>query len=99
MSYEPTDNFHSRLSVVTTYKDKVIDHRGKEFRDLEYSRNSQQNPPQNPKGIQMNSVTEVPARKRARSKAKAATTDQQDQKLKEALDKDLQKRNVRKSSK
>ena len=92
-NYEPVDNFTSRLRVDTTYPDKVVDHRGKEFRDREYQRNSQSTPPK-PKGQQMESVTEVPARKRARAKAKdAKQTD--DAALKEAATKDLKQRNIK----
>lgn len=86
-------NFNHRLQVQTTYKDKVVDHRGPEFRDYEYRRNSQHTPPE-PKGQQMKSVTEVPARKRARAKAKAAkATD--DAALKKAANKDLKQRNLK----
>ena len=92
-NYEPTNNFTSRVSVETTYPDKVIDHRGKEFRDREYSRNSQKTPPE-PRGQQMESVTEVPARKRARAKAKAEKT-KQDAALEKAAKDDLTKRNIK----
>jgi hypothetical protein len=88
-------NFNHRLKVETTYKDKVVDHRGEDFRQQEYTRNSQMTPPA-PKGQQMESVTEVPARKRARAKAKAkATTPKQDAALTKAAKDDLTKRNIK----
>lgn len=86
------DNFNYRLSVDTTYPDKVIDHRGKEFRDREYSRNSQSTPPAK-RGQQMESVTEVPARKRARAKAKTEKT-KQDVALEKAAKQDLSNRGL-----
>ena len=88
-------NFNHRLRVETTYKDKVVDHRGEEFRSQEYNRNSQHTPPAK-RGQQMESVTEVPARKRARAKAKAkATSTKQDEQLKEANNKDLKSKNLK----
>ena len=86
-------NFNHRLKVETTYKDKVVDHRGEEFRSKEYNRNSQKTPPA-PKGQQMESVTEVPARKRIRAKAKDQK-EANDAALNEAVKKDLSKRNIK----
>ena len=86
-------NFNHRLKVLTTYKDKVVDHRGEEFRSQEYNRNSQKTPPE-PKGQRMESVTEAPARKRARAKAKADKT-KQDAALEKAAKDDLTKRNIK----
>ena len=91
-NYEPFENFTSRVSVETTYPDKVIDHRTREFYDREYNRNSQKSPPP-PRGGKMESVTEVPARKKARAKAKADKT-KQDTALEKAVKKDLTNRGL-----
>ena len=92
--YGEFDNFTSRLRVETAYPDKVIDHRGKEFRDQQYQHNSQNNPAE-PNGQKMKSVTEEPKRKRTRAKAKATTSSKQDQQLKEANNKDLKSKNIK----
>ena len=82
-----SDNFNSRVKVETAYPDKVIDHRTREFYDREYNRNSQKTSTP-PTGGKMESVTEVPARKRARTKAKADKT-KQDAALEKAAKNDL----------
>ena len=99
MTYDNTDNFTSRLKVETTYaKDDVRDHRDG-FTQQEYFRNQQDKPKQpNTAGgfPPMASVTQPPKPK-AGVKQRRSTA-KEDQKLKEALDKDLSKRNVRRHS-
>ena len=94
--YDEVDNFTSRLRVETTYPDKVIDHRTREFYDREYKRNMQDKPLKNEgRGFpDMNSVTEAPkpkaGTKRVRTKK---TTD--DQSVIDANQKDLKSRNIK----
>ena len=83
---EPTDNFTTRLTVETTYPDKVIDHRSREFYDREYRRNLQTEPKEEPtKGFPpMKSVTKAPKKKTKK-----------DLELEQANTKDLKNRSIK----
>lgn len=95
--YEPFENFNTRLTVQTTYPDKVIDHRSREFYDHEYKRNSQSEPRQQNTGGRMKSVTKAPKPKAGVKQVsrKRKTSNKQDDAVKEASNKDLKQRNIK----
>ena len=98
MPYEDTDNFHSRLRVETTYaKDDVRDHR-EGFTQREYFRNQQAEAKKSDAAgfPPMESVTQPSKPKGGVKQRRTGAKD--DQALKEALDKDIRKRNVRRPS-
>ena len=92
-----TDNFHTRLRVETTYAPgEVRDHR-EGFTQQEYFRNQQKNPKQTDAAgfPPMESVTQ-PSKPKGGVKQRRKT--KQDEQLEQAIDKDLSKRNVRRTS-